>query len=128
MSRILMFSIFICFFACNKKAEKNIIGSYKIDKYNILNKKDEIKDYEYLKINANGYFELFYSITDSKSQIKGTWKVKEYYADKVYVSFKYGNSQKTGILKGNIFYFIYPDDFHNGKYKSVIYVNFKKSD
>jgi len=124
MNKILILLILLfCFSACNKNRDKDIVGLYKMDKYVILNKENNIKDYQYLELSPEGVFNVFYSKVDSTSQIQGKWKfLSKAKNNGLLVQFEYGGKTIEGTLKGNIFYFLQPNDFHNDKYKSVLYV------
>lgn len=115
--------LLISFFACTKNKDKDIIGVYKMDKYVLLNKSIDIKDYQYLELNPDYTFNLYYSKTDTISQIQGRWKLlRKLKDDGLLLHFEYGKKVIEGNLKGNVFYFINPNDFHKGKYQSVLYV------
>ncbi|WP_372472501.1 hypothetical protein AB4865_06665 [Capnocytophaga sp. ARDL2] len=122
MNKILVPLILLsCFSSC--KNDNKIIGLYKMDKYVILNKENDIKDYHFLELNSNGVFNVFHSRTDSTNQIQGKWKcLSKAKNNELLVQFEYEGKTIVGNLRGNIFYFIEPNDFHNNKYKSILYV------
>lgn len=123
MNKIVLITLMLVIFSCKNNQDKRIIGLYKIDKYNTLNKENTAKDYEYLKLNPKGTFDLFYNRIDTIGQIRGSWKViKAKKKDEFYISFEYENNVVEGVLRNNIFYFTYPNDFHKDKYKNVLYV------
>lgn len=117
--------LLFCCLACNK--DKDIIGLYKIDKYVILNKESNIENYQYLELRPKGIFNVFHNKTDTINQIQGKWKFSSKTKDSgLLVQFEYEGKTIEGTLKGNIFYFVQPNDFHNNKYQSVLYVKSSK--
>ncbi|MDY3529836.1 hypothetical protein PG593_08615 [Riemerella anatipestifer] len=127
MNRILVLFIFLCCFlaACSDKKNK-IIGIYKIDKYDILYD-NNVKDYQYLELKSDEIFNLFYTETESSENIQGRWKILGETKDNgVLVQFQYDERVIVGILRGNIFYFTGANDFHNGKYRNILYVKTSK--
>lgn len=112
-------------FSCSKNEKMDVAGVYEIDKYNFRNLKSETKDFRYLEIKSNGTFNLFYKL-DSSSVVSGNWSFGKQIDKEKIVNFSYGKKQKQAILRGNIFYFIYPNDFHKNKYQSVLYVKSNK--
>jgi len=122
MNKILLI-LLICLLACNENKDKDIMGLYKIDKTVFLSKQVNIKDYQYLELNPKGTFNVFHSKKDTVNQLHGKWKfLSELKDNGLLVQFEYEEKIIKGILRENIFYFIYPNDFHNGKYQSVLYV------
>ncbi|MGM5630306.1 hypothetical protein O2K51_05340 [Apibacter raozihei] len=122
MNKILILLILLfCCLACNK--DKYIVGLYKIDKYVILNQENNIENYQYLEIRPEGIFNAFHCKTDTINQIQGKWKFSSKTNDNgLLIQFEYEGKKIEGTLKGNIFHFIHPNDFHNNKYQSVLYI------
>ncbi|WP_157868405.1 hypothetical protein [Flavobacterium indicum] len=108
--------------SCKENNDIDIVGNYEIDKVIVKNQTNNISDYRFLKIYANNTFELNYNKKDTIAQVKGIWKLKRINSEKTLVEFVYNNKKIEGVLDGTIFYFTYPNDFHNGKYESILYV------
>lgn len=122
MNKILLI-LLICLLACNENKDKDIMGIYKIDKTVFLSKQVNIKDYQYLELNSKGTFNVFHNKKETENQLHSKWKfLSELKDNGLLVQFEFEEKIIEGILRGNIFYFIYPNDFHNGKYQSVLYV------
>ena len=113
-------------FSCKENIGLTIVGNYEIDKVIARNKANNIPDYKFLKINDDKTFELRHEKNDTVAKVKGKWRLETINSSKSLVKFVYNNKQIIGSLKGNIFYFSYPNDFHNDKYESLLYVKLRQ--
>jgi hypothetical protein len=112
-------------FSCKGNEELTIVGNYEIDKVVSKNRANNIPDYKFLKINEDKTFELKYEKSDNVAKVKGKWELEKVNSEKSLVKFVYNNKRIIGTLKGSIFYFSYPNDFHNDKYESLLYVKLR---
>lgn len=117
--------IFLVLSSCAKKKEIKINGYYEIDKKVFRSRNNNIPDFRFIKVNHNNTFELQHTKADSTSGIKGKLEIVNTDNTETTVYFIYNNKQVRGTLKGTIFYFTYPNDFHGDKYESLIYVKLK---
>ena len=120
--KLILSSFAILIISCKNDIKENFYGYYEIDKTILRNSQNNISDYSFIKINANNTFELKYNRKDTIPQVKGIWKLKSENSEKSLVEFVYNDKKIEGVLDGTIFYFSYPNDFHNGKYESLLYV------
>lgn len=121
-STVIIFIIFL--FKCTPNKENEVVGLYGIDKFNLLDGNNK-RDYEFLKLNSDYTFNVLNNELDSII-LKGKWRIVKKVKDRLSVEFSFNNQSIEGSLDGNIFYFIYPNDFHNGKYESVLYVKMRE--
>lgn len=105
--------------SCKNETHENIIGYYELDKTVLKNKENVLPDFRFLKINENKTFELSIKKFDSTNSVKGNY---DFISEKRKIIFFYNEKKLFGEFKGNIFYLNYPNDFHNGKYKSLLFV------
>lgn len=122
IKKLILSSFAILIISCKNDIKENFYGYYEIDKTILRNSQNNISDYSFIKINANNTFELKYNRKDTIPQVKGIWKLKSENSEKSLVEFVYNDKKIEGVLDGTIFYFSYPNDFHNGKYESLLYV------
>jgi hypothetical protein len=101
--------------------EAKITGVYGIDKYVVRDKTLKVKVYPRLTIKNDKTFEL--SNFNKNDKIKGTWSlISSKNKEEGIVQFKMANREINGLIRGSIFYFRYPNDLYDGKFKSVLYV------
>lgn len=110
---------------CKSERMQNYIGYYELDKTVIKNEDNKQEDYTILEINADNTFALRKDKKDSVNTIHGKYKiVKDNSKEKIF-QFIFHDKQIQAKLKGTIFYFTYPNDFNNDKYKYALYVKLK---
>lgn len=127
MNKIILITLGVFFFfSCNQKKETEFIGVYGIDKYTIRDLNIDTDDYSRLEIKSDGSFIAF----SNNNSIEGKWEIKQQNENEKTFRFTFENKIIIGVLRGSIFYFIFPNDFHNGKYESILYVKLinKKGD
>lgn len=113
---------FLILISCKNEKRDNFYGYYQIDKFVVKNKENNIPDFRILKINENNTFELLKEKNDLTNIIEGKFKLSSQNSQEKTFVFFHNGKEITGILRGNIFYFIYPNHFHDDKYQSVLYV------
>lgn len=104
---------------------KEFKGIYISDKFVVKEAENNSMNYNILEIKENNTFTLSSSVEKENTKITGSFST-ECKGDNIFFYFIYENKKIKGRLNGNIFYFSYPNDFHNGKYESIIYVKSAK--
>ena len=124
------------FFSCSKIYEKKVTGVYEKDKFvyrDSYNDSIFIEDKSpLLVLYADKTFEL--KQYDEVIYITGKWKILKRGNRKVnsrikglLIEFDYNGKKTEGLLSERIFYFDYPNDFHSGKYATILYTRTAKS-
>ena len=95
---------------------------YKMDKYVLRERYSPVPDYTILKMDDNQSFELKLSEVDTANVIAGRWEIIKSNGEETEIRFTYRDKNVFGIFRTNILYFEYPNEFHSGKYKHILYV------
>ncbi len=120
--------------SCNKVEEREISGVYEVDKITVKDKV-ETKPYTFLKLNPDYTFKLISDNKTQKDSISGSWKIKDLpiyikisspFEKETVIQFTYSGKQTEGRLRGTIIYFDYPNDFHGGRFQSMLYVKLRE--
>lgn len=109
------------FFSCTRMGEKDVIGSYKIDKFISRDESNQMKELMFLNVLERGKFELF--SYDSTHRIYGDWRIIETNSKaEAQVEFSYSSKKIVGKINNTVFSFSFPNEFHEGKYENLLYV------
>ena len=93
-----------------------------MDKYVFRERNSPVPDYTILKLGDDQSFELKLSEVDTANVIAGRWEIIRSNGEETEIKFMYGDKNVSGIFRTNILYFEYPNEFHSGKYKHILYV------
>ena len=126
--RIIYTIAFCSFCSCSEFDEKTVVGTYEKDKfayreeYANINSAIIESEYPLLSLHSDKTFEL--KEYDGVTNIIGTWKIAKIHRweKEIVIEFDYNDKKIKGTLRGNIFYFYYPNDFQYGKHDVLLYV------
>lgn len=105
---------FLC--ACKEFNSKDFVGKYQLD-HPVLRTKLNYNIEPVLVIKDDNTFEL-----KKDEFIKGKWKFIGFEDGKAKLQFIFLNKSIFAHFSGTIIYFIFPNDFDNGAFESMLYV------
>jgi len=115
--KIFIFSIFIL--GCSQLDERQILGAYKIDKFDLKKSHNNVVRHDILVLKEDNIFELK---GDNKSIIRGKWKIIKSNRNGIIFSLEFSERQQKGLLKGNIIRFEKPNHSYFKNYNIITYV------
>ena len=110
---------------CSNMEQEDIIGNYKIGKFVIRDTLVNGEDFSVLSLKDDSSFEL--KNYHNSNKVIGKWeRLSSLGTGDIQVQFSFQDKKITGVLKGTIFHFDFPNDLYNGKYESILYVRLTK--